>query len=126
MKRYEALEPLFGKVDLSFAEAVLNESYHVGGSRGRLPRSPLGVFKAHLLRRLRHVPSDRQQNSFTAHVFLQTSGILLLATSVPNLPIKSVQVLLSGQVFQQPIPETSKSVAFLAVFLLALLLQHTI
>jgi hypothetical protein len=31
MKRYEALETLFGKVDLSFAETVLNESYHVRG-----------------------------------------------------------------------------------------------
>ena len=59
MKRYETLETLFGKVDLSFAEAVLNESYHLKGSRGRPPRNPLGVFKAHLLRRLRHVPSDR-------------------------------------------------------------------
>jgi hypothetical protein len=59
MRRYETLETLFGKVDLSFAEAVLNESYHAKDSVGRPPRSPLGVFKAHLLRRLRHVPSDR-------------------------------------------------------------------
>jgi hypothetical protein len=59
MKRYETLETLFGKVDLSFAEAVLNESYHAKDSVGRPPRKPLGVFKAHLLRRLRHVPSDR-------------------------------------------------------------------
>ncbi|MCJ7431554.1 transposase [Candidatus Bathyarchaeota archaeon] len=59
MKRYETLETLFGKVDLSFAQKVLNESYHVKDSVGRPPRSPLGVFKAHLLRRLRHVPSDR-------------------------------------------------------------------
>jgi len=59
MRRYETLETLFGKVDLSFAEKVLNESYHVKDSVGRPPRSPLGVFKAHLLRRLRHVPSDR-------------------------------------------------------------------
>jgi transposase len=59
MKRYETLETLFGKVDLSFAEKVLNESYHAKGSPGRPPRSPLGIFKAHLVRRLRHVPSDR-------------------------------------------------------------------
>jgi transposase len=59
MRRYETLETLFGKVDLSFAEKVLNESYHAKDSVGRPPRSPLGVFKAHLLRRLRHVPSDR-------------------------------------------------------------------
>src|SRR3990170_6367629 len=59
MRRYETLETLFGKVDLSFAETVLNESYHAKDSVGRPPRSPLGVFKAHLLRKLRHVPSDR-------------------------------------------------------------------
>jgi len=59
MRRYETLETLFGKVDLSFAEKVLNESYHAKDSVGRPPRSPLGVFKAHLLRRVRHVPSDR-------------------------------------------------------------------
>jgi IS5 family transposase len=59
MKRYGTLETLFGRVDLSFAEMVVNESYHVKGSVGRPPRKPLGVFKAHLLRRLRHVPSDR-------------------------------------------------------------------
>jgi len=59
MRRYETLETLFGKVDLSFAQRVLNEAYHPKDSPGRPPRSPLGVFKAHLLRRLRHVPSDR-------------------------------------------------------------------
>jgi transposase len=59
MRRYETLETLFGKVDLIFAEKVLNEAYHPKDSPGRPPRKPLGVFKAHLLRRLRHVPSDR-------------------------------------------------------------------
>jgi hypothetical protein len=59
MKRYETLETLFGKVELSFAKKVLNEAYHPEDSPGRPPRKPLGVFKAHLLRRLRHVPSDR-------------------------------------------------------------------
>jgi hypothetical protein len=59
MRRYETLETLFGKVDLSFAEKVINEAYHPKDCPGRPPRKPLGVFKAHLLRRLRHVPSDR-------------------------------------------------------------------
>jgi hypothetical protein len=59
MKRYETLETLFHKVDLSFAEKVLNESFHPKDSPGRPPRSPIGIFKAHLLRRLRHIPSDR-------------------------------------------------------------------
>jgi len=59
MKRYEALEILFCKVDLSFAQKVLNEPFHPFGSRGRPPRSPLGLFKAHLVMRLKHIPSDR-------------------------------------------------------------------
>jgi transposase len=59
MKRYETLETLFGKVDLTFAEKVLNESYHVKCSPNRPPRKPLGIFKAHLFSRLRHIPSDR-------------------------------------------------------------------
>lgn len=59
MKRYETLETLFCKVDLSFAQKVLNEPYHPLGTRGRPPRSPLGLFKAHLVKRLKHIPSDR-------------------------------------------------------------------
>jgi hypothetical protein len=59
MKRYETLETLFSKVDLSFAQKVLNEPFHPKDSPGRPPRKPLGIFKAHLLRRLRHIPSDR-------------------------------------------------------------------
>jgi IS5 family transposase len=59
MKRYEALETLFGKVDLSFAQKVLNEPYHPVDSPGRPPRSPLGIFKAHIVKRIRHIPSDR-------------------------------------------------------------------
>ena len=59
MKRYEALETLFCKVDLSFAQKVLNEPFHLLGSPGRPQRSPLGLFKAHLVKRLKHIPSDR-------------------------------------------------------------------
>ena len=59
MKRYETLETLFRKVDLSFAEKVLSEAFHPKDSPGRPPRSPIGIFKAHLLRRLRHIPNDR-------------------------------------------------------------------
>jgi len=59
MKRYEALETLFNKTDLTFAQTVLNEPFHPPGSRGRPPRNPLGLFKAHIVKRLKHVPSDR-------------------------------------------------------------------
>ena len=59
MKRYEALETLFSKVDLSFAQKILNEPFHPAGSPGRPQRSPLGLFKAHLVKRVKHIPSDR-------------------------------------------------------------------
>ena len=59
MKRYEALETLFCKVDLSFAQKILNEPFHPAGSRGRSQRNPLRLFKAHLVRRVKHIPSDR-------------------------------------------------------------------
>jgi len=59
MKRYEALETLFSNVDLTFTQKILNEPFYPVGSRGRPPRNPLGLFKAHLVRRLKHIPSDR-------------------------------------------------------------------
>jgi transposase len=59
MKRYEALETLFGKVDLSFAQRILNQPFHPSGSVGRPQRNPLGIFKAHIVKRLKHIPSDR-------------------------------------------------------------------
>jgi transposase len=59
MKRYEALETLFCKTDLTFAQRILNEPFHPIGSRGRPQRSPLGIFKAHIVKRLKHIPSDR-------------------------------------------------------------------
>ncbi|MBM4401152.1 MAG: transposase [Crenarchaeota archaeon] len=59
MKRHETLETLFSKADLSFAQKVLTEPYHPADSPGRPPRNPLGIFKAHIIKRLRHIPSDR-------------------------------------------------------------------
>ena len=59
MKRYEALETLFSKVDLSFAKKILNEPFHSVDSPGRPQRNPLGIFKAHIVKRVKHIPSDR-------------------------------------------------------------------
>ena len=59
MKRYEALETLFSKIDLTLAEKVLNEPYHPQGSRGRPQRNPVGILKAHIVKRVKHIPSDR-------------------------------------------------------------------
>jgi IS5 family transposase len=50
---------LFSKVDLSFAQKILNEPFHPLGSPGRPQRKPLGIFKAHLVKRLKHIPADR-------------------------------------------------------------------
>ncbi len=47
MRRYETLETLFGKVDLSFTE-MFDEAYHARDSPSRPPRKPLSIFKAHL------------------------------------------------------------------------------
>jgi transposase len=59
MKRYEALETLFSKVDLSFIQEILNEPFHPASSAGRPQRNPFGIFKAHIIKRVKHIPSDR-------------------------------------------------------------------
>jgi IS5 family transposase len=59
MKRYEALETLFSKTDLTLAQTILNEPFHPPGTRGRPQRNPLGIFKAQIIKRLKHIPSDR-------------------------------------------------------------------
>ena len=59
MKRYEALETLFSKVDLSLAQKIFNEPFHKAGSPGRPQRNPLGIFKARIVKRVKHIPSDR-------------------------------------------------------------------
>ena len=59
MGRYGALETLFCKIDLTLARKILNEPFHVVGTPGRPQRNPVGIFKAHLVKRLKHIPSDR-------------------------------------------------------------------
>jgi transposase len=59
MKRHEALETLFSKVDLSFAQRIIAEPFHPVGSPGRPQRNPLGIFKVHIVKRLKRIPSDR-------------------------------------------------------------------
>lgn len=59
MKIYEALETLFCKSNLSFAQKILNEPFHPVNSPRRPPRKPLEISKAHLVKRLKHIPSDR-------------------------------------------------------------------
>ena len=56
---HETLETLFRNVDLSFAKAALLICFHTVGS-GRHPRSPLGVFRAFIVRRMKGVRSLRE------------------------------------------------------------------
>ena len=58
MKRHEAPETLFCKMDVPFSQKVLNEPLHPFGSAGRPQRSPIGLFKAHIVKRLKHIPSE--------------------------------------------------------------------
>jgi hypothetical protein len=48
MKRYEGIETLFSKNDLSFTQKILNEPYNPDVSPGRPPRNPLGIFKEYI------------------------------------------------------------------------------
>jgi hypothetical protein len=47
------------QVDLSFAQRILNQPFNPADSVGRPQRNPLGIFKAHIVKRLKHIPSDR-------------------------------------------------------------------
>jgi len=59
MEEHEGSRFILSKLELDDVERIVRGAYHRDGSVGRPPRKPLGIFKAHLLRRLRHVPSDR-------------------------------------------------------------------
>jgi len=51
VEEYETLESLLQNSDLGFVNELLTSAFHQSGS-GRPPRNPLGVFKAHLAKRL--------------------------------------------------------------------------
>lgn len=56
---YEILETFFENVDLSFAERLVRECFHVCGP-GRPPRNPLGIFRAFIVMRMKGVRSLRE------------------------------------------------------------------
>ncbi len=56
---YETLETFFDNVDLSFAERLVRECFHVYGP-GRPPRNPLGIFRAFIVMRMKGVRSLRE------------------------------------------------------------------
>jgi len=59
MERHEDAVFALSKLNLNDIEKTLQEAYHQEGP-GRPPRSPLGIFKALMTKRLRQIPSDRE------------------------------------------------------------------
>jgi hypothetical protein len=50
---------ILSRLDLDGIKEIVWEPYHKEGP-SRPPRNPLGIFKALIVKRLRHIPSDRE------------------------------------------------------------------
>src|SRR4030042_286422 len=59
MEKREDVASILSQIDLHDIEQTLSEPYHTAGP-GRPPRSPLGIFKALIVKQLRSIPSDRE------------------------------------------------------------------
>ena len=59
MERHEDAVSALYKFNLDDVEKPIHEAYHQEGP-GRPPRSPLGIFKALMAKRLGQLPSDRE------------------------------------------------------------------
>jgi len=59
MERHEDAVFALSKLNLDDIEKTIHKAYHQKGP-GRPPRSPLGIFKALMTKRLRQIPSDRE------------------------------------------------------------------
>jgi transposase len=59
MEKREDVASILSQLDLHDIEETLSQPYHTAGP-GRPPRSPLGIFKALIVKRLRSIPSDRE------------------------------------------------------------------
>jgi transposase len=59
MEKREDVASILSKLDLHDIEETLSQPYHTAGP-GRPPRSPLGIFKALIVKQLRSIPSDRE------------------------------------------------------------------
>jgi hypothetical protein len=61
MKRHEALETLFCKVDLSFIQKILNEPFSPSWFCGKATDKPCqNIQSTHIVKRSKHIPSDRK------------------------------------------------------------------
>src|SRR4030067_847418 len=59
MEKREDVASILSKLDLHDIEETISQPYHTAGP-GRPPRSPLGIFKALVVKQLRPIPSDRE------------------------------------------------------------------
>jgi len=59
MDEHDDITSILSKLDLHDIEEAISQPYHKTGP-GRPPRSPLGIFKAMVVKQLRNIPSDRE------------------------------------------------------------------
>jgi len=59
MEKHEDVTSILSLINLDHIEKTINQPYHQTGA-GRPPRSPLGIFKALIIKQLRRIPSDRE------------------------------------------------------------------
>ena len=59
MEKHEDVTSILSMINLDHIEKTIKQPYHQTGA-GRPPRKPLGIFKALMIKQLRHIPSDRE------------------------------------------------------------------
>ena len=59
MEKHEDVASILSKLDLHDIEETISQPYHKTGP-GKPPRSPMGIFKALIVKQLRCSPSDRE------------------------------------------------------------------
>ena len=59
MKKHEDVASILSMLNLNDIEQIISQPYHKTGP-GKPPRSPLGIFKALIVKQLRNIPSDRE------------------------------------------------------------------
>jgi len=59
MDEHEDVASILSKLDLHDIEETITQPYHQTGP-GKPPRSPLGIFKALVVKQLKNIPSDRE------------------------------------------------------------------
>ena len=59
MEKPEDVTSILSKLNLDKIEKTIKQPHHQTGA-GRPSRNPLGIFKALIVKQLRHIPSDRE------------------------------------------------------------------